>query len=58
MGTRLAALLAGRMPKPMPISIENRQEPTTAHQGTAGGGKFGISAAMPIGQRKTQDACR
>ena len=42
-----AALLAGRMPKTMPMNMEKRQEPATAHQGTEGGGKSGINPATP-----------
>jgi hypothetical protein len=42
MGARLAARRAGRIPNNMPTSAENPVAPTTAHHGTAGGGKCGM----------------
>jgi transposase, IS5 family len=47
MGVRLAALLAGRMPKTIPMRPEKPQAPTTAHHGTFGSGKLGMSWPMP-----------
>jgi hypothetical protein len=46
MGARLAALVAGNMPKSIPMNVENAHEPSTAHQGTEGEGK--LSSKLPM----------
>ncbi len=55
MGVRFAALLAGRMPNTMPMSMENRHAPRYRPPGHAGRRKIRYQRGHAISEPEAQD---